>query len=406
MTAFLAGHILHVSLLVVAALWAILGRKVRLPASVLPLFLVLIAIHWGEHIAQMIQIWVLHWSRPEAGGLLGLVFPVLVKQEYLHTAFSVIVLVGLLGFKHQFRGVALGVWIFALGFHLFHAFEHQLLFWQATVGTFLFGAKAPVSLIQAVLPAGLRPELHLFYNGVVTGSMLLGQALMTIGGDMHIFNAFYRLGRYHGHPPIPCALLAWRQARAHARPGYWRTAWAGQSWTVDTVRDVTRRLLDVWTESLPTDSLSFLDGVQGAVDQEEDRPNFTILTQWKVHDTTKERRPSRLAMIPTKGLLDMLEGLGPEMFTSALAAIAGHELAHVSLAIRQEDKGAWSGPEDQDTPRVEANEIDADLDGVRLAEQAGFPKAREAVLLALQGLLDLRGKPEDRRRIAALRAGV
>ena len=50
----------------------------------LQLFMVVVLAHSAEHLAQAVQIWVLHWPQPKAGGVLGLWFPWLVSSEVLH----------------------------------------------------------------------------------------------------------------------------------------------------------------------------------------------------------------------------------------------------------------------------------------------------------------------------------
>src|SRR5581483_7656148 len=51
-------------------------------------FLVIVLGHWAEHILQAIQVFVLHWPRPEARGALGMVFPWLVTSETLHYGYA------------------------------------------------------------------------------------------------------------------------------------------------------------------------------------------------------------------------------------------------------------------------------------------------------------------------------
>ena len=37
----------------------------------LQLFMIVVLAHWAEHLAQAVQIWVLHWPRPKAGRCTG-----------------------------------------------------------------------------------------------------------------------------------------------------------------------------------------------------------------------------------------------------------------------------------------------------------------------------------------------
>lgn len=132
-------------------------------------FTVIVVAHWVEHIAQAIQIFALGWARPEAKGALGLAFPWLVTSEWLHYAFAVAMLVGLVLLRPGFTGTARTWWTAALVLQVWHHFEHALLLVQATASGPLFGAAQPTSLVQLVLP---RVELHLFYNAVVFAPMV------------------------------------------------------------------------------------------------------------------------------------------------------------------------------------------------------------------------------------------
>ena len=38
-------------------------------------FMVIVLAHWAEHLAQAVQVYMLHWPRPLAGGVLGLWMP-------------------------------------------------------------------------------------------------------------------------------------------------------------------------------------------------------------------------------------------------------------------------------------------------------------------------------------------
>lgn len=389
----LQSHVLHVALAALTGLCLFL-RRVRLPGALLSVFLLVVAVHWGEHIAQLFQIHLLDWPRKEAGGLLGVVFPVLVKREYLHTGFSVIMLAGLLGFRDQFRGTARRVWTVALGIQVFHTFEHLILFTQATAGL------NPVSLVQAMLPPGLRPELHLFYNGIVSAPMLAAQVLMVIGGDLHVFHAFYKLGRHHGHPVLQCVRLAWRQAKAVNAPHYWRSAWNVQRWREDRVKQITVDILKTWRSKYPAEKFVFLRSVMGEIERGQPCPNATILSRLMRHEETGERRPAVVRLILTEGLLDSMDALPPAMFSDALAAIVAHEVAHLDRDIR----GA-SAQLDPDS-RVEEEEVAADIEGIALAEEAGYSRARQAAVAYFNLLIEREASgdvSELQRRVERLR---
>src|SRR5215210_1151340 len=137
------------------------GRYHRMALNV---FLVIVVAHWIEHILQAIQIFVLHWPRPQAGGALVLVFPWLVSSEWLHYFYAIVMLIGLIILQPGFQGRSRTWWNIALVIQFWHHIEHALLMWQALTQHFLFGRAAPVSILQLFFP---RAELHLFYNAVV-----------------------------------------------------------------------------------------------------------------------------------------------------------------------------------------------------------------------------------------------
>jgi hypothetical protein len=137
-------------------------------------FMVIVLAHWAEHLVQAFQIWVLGRPRPEARGVLGQFFPVLVTQEWLHYGYALIMLAGLWLLLPGFRGRAKVWWGVALGLQFWHHIEHLLLFIQAQSGQFLFGKSVATSVVQLVAP---RVELHLFYNSVVFIPMVLAMYL-------------------------------------------------------------------------------------------------------------------------------------------------------------------------------------------------------------------------------------
>ncbi|MER7458836.1 hypothetical protein [Micromonospora sp. NPDC126480] len=130
----------------------------------LTVFLLIVLAHWAEHLVQAAQIWVLGWPRPEARGLLGMPFPVLVEQEWLHYGYALVMLAGFWVLRGGFVGRGRSWWLIALAVQIWHHLEHLLLLVQALTGTYIAGRAAPTSLLQLVLP---RVELHLFYNAAV-----------------------------------------------------------------------------------------------------------------------------------------------------------------------------------------------------------------------------------------------
>jgi len=147
------------------------GRAHRLA---LTLFLLIVLAHWAEHIAQAIQIWGLGWPRPKARGVLGVPFPWLIKQEWLHYGYALVMLVGLIALRPGFVGRARTWWTVALVIQVWHHFEHLLLLIQALTHNNLMGKPVPTSVLQLFLP---RVELHLFYNAVVFLPMVVAMFL-------------------------------------------------------------------------------------------------------------------------------------------------------------------------------------------------------------------------------------
>lgn len=145
------------------------GHRIALTA-----FLLVVVAHWVEHITQAVQIYALGWPRPKAGGALGLAFPWLVKSEWLHYGFAVVMLVLFVTLRHGFTGRARTWWNVAMWIQVWHHLEHFLLLLQALTGAYLLGKPAPTSVLQLVFS---RVELHLFYNAVVFVPMVVAMIL-------------------------------------------------------------------------------------------------------------------------------------------------------------------------------------------------------------------------------------
>jgi len=138
----------------------------------LRVFMAIVLAHWGEHLFQAFQIYVLGWPVPKSLGLLGLFYPWLVRSEVLHYAYALVMLIGLWIFRPGFTGVKdRRWWTIALAIQFWHHIEHLLLIIQATIGHNMFGRPVPTSVLQLWLP---RVELHLFYNAVVFVPMVIG----------------------------------------------------------------------------------------------------------------------------------------------------------------------------------------------------------------------------------------
>src|SRR5499425_3417202 len=130
----------------------------------LQIFMVIVLAHWGEHLVQAYQIYVMHWPRPKALGLLGLFYPWLIQTETLHYGYALVMLIGLWVLRKGFTGPSHTWWMVALGIQFWHHIEHFLLIYQATVHHNFWHKPVPCSVLQLVFP---RVELHLFYNTIV-----------------------------------------------------------------------------------------------------------------------------------------------------------------------------------------------------------------------------------------------
>jgi hypothetical protein len=136
----------------------------------LQVFMFIVLAHWGEHLFQAYQIYVMGWPRPKANGLIGLWYPQLIKSEQLHYGYALVMLIGLWILRKGFVGRARTWWTVALVIQFWHHIEHFLLIWQATAHHNFWGKPVPFSVLQLVIP---RVELHLFYNSVVFVPMVI-----------------------------------------------------------------------------------------------------------------------------------------------------------------------------------------------------------------------------------------
>jgi hypothetical protein len=127
----------------------------------LNVYMFVVIVHWFEHIAQAVQVYALGIPAPDAGGLVGLGWPVLVTSEWMHYAYALFMIAGLVVLRHEFAGRARRWWNIALGVQAWHFFEHQILWLQAQTGSPWFGRPDVTSVAQLVVP---RLELHLLYN--------------------------------------------------------------------------------------------------------------------------------------------------------------------------------------------------------------------------------------------------
>jgi hypothetical protein len=134
-------------------------------------FMFIVLAHWGEHLVQAYQIYVMGWPRPKANGILGLWYPWLIQTEALHYGYALVMLIGLWVLRKGFTGVSRKWWTAALVIQFWHHIEHFLLIFQATTHHNFWGKPVPCSILQLFFP---RVELHLFYNSVVFIPMAIG----------------------------------------------------------------------------------------------------------------------------------------------------------------------------------------------------------------------------------------
>jgi hypothetical protein len=137
----------------------------------LQVFMAIVLAHWGEHLVQAYQIYVMGWPRPKANGILGLWYPWLIKSETLHYGYAVVMLAGIWILRKGFTGRARTWWTIALVIQFWHHIEHFLLITQATMHHNFWGKPVPTSVLQLFFP---RVELHLFYNTIVFIPMVIG----------------------------------------------------------------------------------------------------------------------------------------------------------------------------------------------------------------------------------------
>jgi len=155
--------------------------------------------HWAEHLAQATQIYWLGWPVPEARGVLGLWFPVLVTSEALHYGYALVMLVSFWILRRGFVGPSYRWWMVAFWIQFWHHIEHALLQGQAIFHHNLFGSPIPLSLAQLVVP---RVELHLFYNTAVFIPMMIA-----------MFYHMFPMPGEEAHQECSCA---WHPRMAHA----------------------------------------------------------------------------------------------------------------------------------------------------------------------------------------------
>ena len=96
----------------------------------LQVFMFIVLAHWGEHLVQAYQIYVMGWPRPKANGILGLWYPWLIKSETLHYGYALVMLIGLWVLRKGFTGTSHTWWMVAFWIQFWHHIEHFLLIYS------------------------------------------------------------------------------------------------------------------------------------------------------------------------------------------------------------------------------------------------------------------------------------
>ncbi len=87
-------------------------------------FMVIVLAHWGEHLAQAYQIWVMGWPVKKANGILGLWYPGLIRSEALHYWYALVMLIGLWILRKGFTGRSYTWWMISFWIQFWHHIEH------------------------------------------------------------------------------------------------------------------------------------------------------------------------------------------------------------------------------------------------------------------------------------------
>jgi hypothetical protein len=127
--------------------------------------------HLLEHVAQMIQIHVLHLSGANAQGIVGQ-----LNIEWVHFIWNAVVLAALLVLLTHFRA---NPWLIAVTpLAAWHFVEHSVMI-ATYIGTGVAGTPGLLSsggLVFGGLPLA-RPDLHFLYNLVETIPLLFAWAV-------------------------------------------------------------------------------------------------------------------------------------------------------------------------------------------------------------------------------------
>jgi hypothetical protein len=119
----------------------------------------------------MFELHVLHWTRPQSLGLLGLIWPWVIHSEYLHYGHALFMLVGIYYLNKNMHNRSSYFWMnITLVLAFYHHFEHFLLLIQSISHVYFFDKTIPTSIGQLFIP---RIELHFIYNFMVGIPMMI-----------------------------------------------------------------------------------------------------------------------------------------------------------------------------------------------------------------------------------------
>lgn len=121
--------------------------------------------HLFEHLTQIVQLYLLGWARMDSLGIIGLVFPILIRSEILHYLFSLFNVVFMLPLSKKNK-----YYYFATILALFHHVEHFGLLMQYLTKDYWFNEAKPMTWLEQFIP---RIELHLMYNLIVLSPIIL-----------------------------------------------------------------------------------------------------------------------------------------------------------------------------------------------------------------------------------------
>jgi hypothetical protein len=124
--------------------------------------------HVGEHVAQMVQLHILHWGAPQSRGVVGA-----LDVEWIHFLWNTWILVAVVILVRGFWG---NPWLRAtLAIAVWHELEHVVVF-STYLATGIAGSPGLLAAgghLGGGLPVA-RPDLHFLYNLIETAPLVAG----------------------------------------------------------------------------------------------------------------------------------------------------------------------------------------------------------------------------------------